>query len=99
MKQLHIETYGCQMNVADSEVVAAILKKDGFEYTKNIDNADVILLNTCSIREHAENKIVQRLNELKKLRASKPQLLIGVIGCMAERLQERLFEKKDSPII
>lgn len=95
MKQLHIETYGCQMNVADSEVVAAILKKDGFEYTKNIDNADVILLNTCSIREHAENKIVQRLNELKKLRASKPQLLIGVIGCMAERLQERLFEKKD----
>ena len=83
------------MNVADSEVVAAILKKDGFEYTKNIDNADVILLNTCSIREHAENKIVQRLNELKKLRASKPQLLIGVIGCMAERLQERLFEKKD----
>lgn len=95
MRQLHIETYGCQMNIADSEVVAAILKKDGFEYTKTLEEADVILLNTCSIREHAENKIIQRLNELKKLRATKPQLLVGVIGCMAERLQDRLFEKKD----
>ncbi len=94
MKKLHIETYGCQMNVADSEVVAAILKADGFEYTKDINEADVILLNTCSIREHAENKIVQRLNELKKLRAANENLLIGVIGCMAERLQDRLFEKK-----
>ena len=83
------------MNIADSEVVAAILKKDGFEYTKTLEEADVILLNTCSIREHAENKIIQRLNELKKLRATKPQLLVGVIGCMAERLQDRLFEKKD----
>ncbi|MBR5433180.1 MAG: tRNA (N6-isopentenyl adenosine(37)-C2)-methylthiotransferase MiaB [Bacteroidales bacterium] len=95
MRQLHIETYGCQMNIADSEVVAAILRKDGFEYTKTLEEADVILLNTCSIREHAENKIIQRLNELKKLRATKPQLLVGVIGCMAERLQDRLFEKKD----
>lgn len=94
MKKLHIETYGCQMNVADSEVVAAILKKEGFEYTKDINNADVILLNTCSIREHAENKIIQRLSELKKLRAVNERLLVGVIGCMAERLQERLFEKK-----
>lgn len=94
MKKLHIETYGCQMNVADSEVVAAILKGEGFEYTKDINEADVILLNTCSIREHAENKIVQRLNELKKLRAANENLLIGVIGCMAERLQDRLFEKK-----
>lgn len=94
MKKLHIETYGCQMNVADSEVVAAILKGEGFEYTKDINEADVILLNTCSIREHAENKIVQRLNELKKLRVANEKLLIGVIGCMAERLQDRLFEKK-----
>ncbi|MBP5582590.1 MAG: tRNA (N6-isopentenyl adenosine(37)-C2)-methylthiotransferase MiaB [Bacteroidales bacterium] len=95
MRQLHIETYGCQMNIADSEVVAAILRKEGFEYTKTLEEADVILLNTCSIREHAENKIIQRLNELKKFRATKPQLLVGVIGCMAERLQDRLFEKKD----
>lgn len=82
------------MNVADSEVVAAILKQEGFEYTKDIQSADVILLNTCSIREHAENKIIQRLNELKKLRIKKEHLLIGVIGCMAERLQDRIFEKK-----
>ncbi len=94
MKKLHIETYGCQMNVSDSEVVAAILQKEGYEYTKNIADADVIFLNTCSIREHAENKIVQRLNELKKLRSNNENLLIGVIGCMAERLQGRLFEKK-----
>lgn len=82
------------MNVADSEVVAAILKQEGFEYTKDIQSADVILLNTCSIREHAENKIIQRLNELKKLRIKKEHLLVGVIGCMAERLQDRIFEKK-----
>lgn len=94
MKKLHIETYGCQMNVADSEVVASILKKEGFEYTKDITDADVILLNTCSIREHAENKIFQRLNELKKLRANKEDLLVGLIGCMAERLKDKLFEKK-----
>lgn len=94
MKKLHIETYGCQMNVADSEVVASILKKEGFEYTKDIADADVILLNTCSIREHAENKIFQRLNELKKLRANKEDLLVGLIGCMAERLKDKLFEKK-----
>ena len=94
MKKIHIETYGCQMNVADSEVVASILKNDGYEYTKDINQADVILLNTCSIREHAENKIVQRLNELKKLKTGNESLLFGVIGCMAERLKDRLFEKK-----
>lgn len=94
MKKIHIETYGCQMNVADSEVVASILKNDGYEYTKDINEADVILLNTCSIREHAEIKIVQRLNELKKLKTAKEILLLGVIGCMAERLKDRLFEKK-----
>ena len=94
MKKIHIETYGCQMNISDSEVVASILKNEGYEYTKDINNADVILLNTCSIREHAEIKIVQRLNELKKLKKVKETLLLGVIGCMAERLNNRLFEKK-----
>lgn len=94
MKKIHIETYGCQMNISDSEVVASILKNEGYEYTKDINDADVILLNTCSIREHAEIKIVQRLNELKKLKKVKETLLLGVIGCMAERLNNRLFEKK-----
>jgi tRNA-2-methylthio-N6-dimethylallyladenosine synthase len=80
------------MNVNDSEVVAAILEKEGYDYTENIAQAHLILLNTCSIREHAENKVFQRLHEIKKLRIEKPDLLIGVIGCMAERLREQLFD-------
>ena len=91
-KQVYIETYGCQMNSNDSEVVVAILEQDGFEYTEEITHADLILLNTCSIREHAENRVFQRLNVIKKLRKNKPNLLIGVIGCMAERLRDQLFD-------
>ncbi|NLK80833.1 MAG: tRNA (N6-isopentenyl adenosine(37)-C2)-methylthiotransferase MiaB [Bacteroidales bacterium] len=90
-KYVYIETYGCQMNVNDSEVVAAILKEIGYEYTETITQANLILINTCSIREHAENRVFQRLHEIKKLRARKSSLLIGVIGCMAERLREQLF--------
>ena len=91
-RSVYIETYGCQMNVNDSEVVAAILEKEGYDYTENIAQAQLILLNTCSIREHAENKVFQRLHEIKKLRGEKPDLLIGVIGCMAERLRDQLFD-------
>ncbi len=91
-RTVYIETYGCQMNVNDSEVVAAILKDIGFDYTEDIVQAQLILLNTCSIREHAENKVFQRLHEIKKLRSEKPDLLIGVIGCMAERLRDQLFD-------
>lgn len=91
-KQLYIETYGCQMNINDSEVVAAILEQEGFEYTEEISKADLILLNTCSIREHAENRVFQRLHEIKKLRKQNEHLLIGVIGCMAERLRDQLFD-------
>ena len=91
-RTVYIETYGCQMNVNDSEVVAAILKDEGFDYTGNIAQAQLILLNTCSIREHAENRVFQRLHEIKKLRSEKPALLIGVIGCMAERLRDQLFD-------
>lgn len=91
-RSVYIETYGCQMNVNDSEVVAAILEKEGFDYTEEIAQAQLILLNTCSIREHAENRVFQRLHEIKKLRNENPTLLIGVIGCMAERLREQLFD-------
>ena len=90
-KQVYIETYGCQMNVNDSEVVAAILKEIGYEYTEDITNANLILINTCSIREHAENRVFQRLHDIKKLRTHNDSLLVGVIGCMAERLREQLF--------
>lgn len=91
-KYLYIETYGCQMNFNDSEVVAAVLEQHGYAYTEEIKQASLILLNTCSIREHAENRVFQRLNVIKKMRKQNPELLIGVIGCMAERLRDQLFD-------
>ena len=84
MKQLFIETYGCQMNVADSEVVAAVMQMAGYEMTESIDSADAVLLNTCSIRDNAEQKIISRLAALNALRRKRGSLIIGVIGCMAE---------------
>ncbi|MDE7033065.1 MAG: tRNA (N6-isopentenyl adenosine(37)-C2)-methylthiotransferase MiaB, partial [Muribaculaceae bacterium] len=86
MKKLYIETYGCQMNVADSEVVAAVLGMAGYELSEDIAQADAILLNTCSIRDNAEQKIVSRLQYLGSLRrkGARRRLIIGVIGCMAE---------------
>ena len=94
MKKLLIETYGCQMNVADSEVIASILRMAGYEPCENLDDADAILLNTCSVRQNAENKILNRLEVLhgyRQKRKSKP-LIIGVVGCMAERVQDDLIE-------
>ena len=90
-KYVYIETYGCQMNVNDSEVVASILDKVGYQYTEDISIAHLILINTCSIRENAENRVFQRLNDIKKMRKVNEGLLIGVIGCMAERLRDQLF--------
>ncbi|MBO7647106.1 MAG: tRNA (N6-isopentenyl adenosine(37)-C2)-methylthiotransferase MiaB [Bacteroidales bacterium] len=91
MKKLYIETYGCQMNFADSEVVASILK-DTFDLTKNIEEADLILLNTCSIRDKAEQRIHKRLAELESLKKRRRGLQIGLLGCMAERMKEELLE-------
>lgn len=93
-RNLYIETYGCQMNVADSEVVAAIAGMAGYSITDSIDGADAVLLNTCSIRDNAEQKIVARLQALNALRRKRGgHLIIGVIGCMAERVREGLTEK------
>jgi len=91
-KKLYIETYGCQMNVADSEIVASVMHDAGYILTGNINDADLILLNTCSIRENAEQKIWNRLKALKSLKKKKPGIMIGVIGCMAERLKESFLE-------
>lgn len=91
-KQLYIETYGCQMNVADTEVVAAVMQTVGYEMTDDAKKADAILLNTCSIRDNAEQRVLGRLRELSALRNEKPGLVLGVIGCMAERTQQTLFE-------
>ena len=92
--KVYIETYGCQMNLADSEVVMGILKNQGYSLTDEIDKADVIFLNTCSIRDNAEQRIHGRLGNLKKLKYKNPNIIVGVLGCMAERLREELIEKK-----
>ena len=89
-RKLFVETYGCQMNVGDTEIVVSIMQNEGYIYTENINEADVILINTCSIRDNAEQRIWGRLTEMKRLRKRKPTLLIGIIGCMAERLKEQL---------
>jgi tRNA-2-methylthio-N6-dimethylallyladenosine synthase len=93
MKKLFIETYGCQMNVADSEVIASVMKMAGYETCDSIDEADAVLLNTCSVRENAENKIYNRLEALYALRKKGRVFIIGVVGCMAERVREELMEK------
>ena len=92
MKQLFIETYGCQMNVADSEVIASVMKMAGYETCDSIEEADAVLLNTCSVRENAENKIYSRLEALHALQKKGHAFIIGVVGCMAERVREELIE-------
>lgn len=92
--KIYIETYGCQMNFADTEIVMGILKNKGYEVAKSIEEANVILLNTCSIRDNAEQRIYGRLSNLKNLKSQKPELLLGILGCMAERLRKDLIEEK-----
>jgi tRNA-2-methylthio-N6-dimethylallyladenosine synthase len=91
-KKLFIETYGCQMNVADSEVIASVMKMAGYDTTENEDEADAIFLNTCSVRENAENKIYNRLDTLHATRKHGRKLILGVMGCMAERVKDDLIE-------
>jgi tRNA-2-methylthio-N6-dimethylallyladenosine synthase len=93
-KKFYIESYGCQMNFADSEVVAAILNNEGFGATKNLEEADLIFINTCSIREKAEQTVRKRLSEFKKLKSNRPGTLVGVLGCMAERLKAQFLEEE-----
>ncbi|MBK9568958.1 MAG: tRNA (N6-isopentenyl adenosine(37)-C2)-methylthiotransferase MiaB [Chitinophagaceae bacterium] len=93
-KRFYIESYGCAMNFADSEIVASILNTEGFGATRNIEEADLIFINTCSIREKAEQTIRKRLTEFKKLKNAKKGMLVGVLGCMAERLKSKLLEEE-----
>ncbi len=100
MKKLYIETYGCQMNVADSEVIASIMKMAGYETIDTIDDADAVLLNTCSVRDNAEQKILNRLEALNALRQRRNgKLIIGVVGCMAERVKEDLIENHHANLV
>jgi len=93
-KLFYIESYGCQMNFSDSEIVASILNKEGFGATRNFEEADLVLLNSCSIREKAEQTVRKRLSEFKKIKSAKPGMLIGMLGCMAERLKSKLLEEE-----
>ena len=94
MKKVYIETYGCQMNVYDSEIVKAILKKEDYVFTENPEQAHVLLLNTCSVRENAHSKVRQRIHVLKQLKKKNNPKILGVIGCMAQNLKQELFEEK-----
>jgi tRNA-2-methylthio-N6-dimethylallyladenosine synthase len=93
-RHFYIESYGCQMNFSDSEIVASILYEEGYGATRNYEEADLILLNTCSIREKAEQTVRKRLSEFKKLKKQKPSTLVGVLGCMAERLKAKFLEEE-----
>jgi tRNA-2-methylthio-N6-dimethylallyladenosine synthase len=93
-RKLYIESYGCQMNFSDSEIVASILAKDGFDTTSDISQADVVFLNTCSIREKAEQTVRHRLTQINAHKKQKPEMLVGVLGCMAERLKSKLLEEE-----
>ncbi|MBO6495793.1 MAG: tRNA (N6-isopentenyl adenosine(37)-C2)-methylthiotransferase MiaB [Roseivirga sp.] len=93
-KKLYIESYGCQMNFADSEIVTSIMKENGYDTTSDFENADVVFLNTCSIREKAEQTVRNRLNHFNSVKKTKPEMTIGVLGCMAERLKEKLLEEE-----
>ena len=99
MKQLYIETYGCQMNVADSEVVASIMKMAGYDLCDNEADADAIFLNTCSIRENAENKIYNRLETLHAEQKKGRNLILGVLGCMAERVKDELIDRHHANLV
>ena len=93
-KKLFLESYGCQMNYSDSEIVASILSKDGYSTTDKAEEADVILVNTCAIRDNAEQRVRQRLKDFKKLKKKNPDMLVGVLGCMAERLKTKFLEEE-----
>ena len=93
-RKLYIESYGCQMNFSDSEIVASIMAEHGFDTTSEVDNADVVLLNTCAIRDNAEQRVRNRLQNLNHVKNKKPGMVVGVLGCMAERLKKRLLEEE-----
>ena len=99
LKKIFIETYGCQMNVADSEVVASIMQMDGFEATGNIHEADVIFVNTCSVRDNAEQKVLSRLQFFQSLKKKNRKLIVGVLGCMAERVKEELITNHHADLV
>src|SRR5262245_37759451 len=94
MRHVFLETYGCQMNVADSELMAGVLERAGMSLVERPEDADAVVLNTCAIREHAEQRVLGRLGEFARLKASNPKLVVGVAGCMAQHLRRKLLDRK-----
>lgn len=94
-KKVYIETYGCQMNLSDTEIVSSVLENSGFDFTNTAKDADIILFNTCSVRENAERKIFEKLTHLKQYKKKNKQLVVGILGCMAEHLRSKLIEDND----
>jgi tRNA-2-methylthio-N6-dimethylallyladenosine synthase len=92
-KTAYVETYGCQMNVSDGELMQGILAARGYDVAERPEDADVILVNTCAIRDHAEQRVIGRVGELYRIKQERPDVVIGVTGCMAQRLGETLLEK------
>src|SRR5260370_34628144 len=92
-RKLYIETVGCQMNLLDSELVVARLRKDGYELTDDVREADATLYNTCSVRQHAEDKIYSALGRIKRLKERRPEIAVGVLGCMAQKDQDLIFRR------
>ena len=99
MKKAYIETYGCQMNVNDTEVIFAILAKAGYERTEQMEEADLVMANTCSVRDNAEQRIWGRIEVFNQARKKKPEMLVGIVGCMAERLKDKLLETKKVDLV
>src|SRR5437667_2671872 len=93
MKNVFLETYGCQMNVADSELMAGVLEAAGMALVGRPEDADAVILNTCAIREHAEQRVLGRLGEFARLKTANPALVVGVAGCMAQHLRARLLDR------
>lgn len=98
-KKVYIETYGCQMNVSDSEVILSILKDEGYERTETMEDADIILANTCSVRDNAEQRVLGRIDEFKGERKKDENVIIGIVGCMAERLKDKLIKEKQVTLV
>src|SRR5580765_3941197 len=92
MKTVFLETYGCQMNVADSELMAGVLERAGMRLVERPEDADAVILNTCAIREHAEQRVLGRLGEFARIKRQRPSLVVGVAGCMAQHLRARLLD-------
>src|SRR5262245_46697506 len=93
-RKVYIETYGCQMNLADSEIVGGVLRDEGYDFTRDLGEADVILVNTCAIRDNAERRIHGRLGDFRRIKRTRPDVVVGILGCMAERLRAKLVESE-----